>query len=108
MLGAIRRAFAVPVTTDVHAVQQVASVASVVDLLQIPAFLCRQTDLLVACGRSGKPVNAKRGQFLAPSALAGIVEKVGGPVMLTERGTSFGHGDLVADLRLLHWMRSDG
>ena len=108
MLRAVRDAFRVPVTTDVHAVSQVDAVAEVVDLLQVPAFLCRQTDLLMACGRTGKPVNVKRGQFLAPSALGGIVDKVAGPVMLTERGTTFGHGDLVADFRVLHWMRRTG
>ena len=108
ILAAVRQSFAVPVTTDVHAVHQVSPVGAVVDMLQIPAFLCRQTDLLVACGRSDKPVNAKRGQFLAPRALAGVVEKIGGPVMLTERGTTFGHGDLVADFRVLRWMRQTG
>jgi 2-dehydro-3-deoxyphosphooctonate aldolase (KDO 8-P synthase) len=108
MLAEVQRQFRVPVTTDVHSVDQVASVADVADLLQVPAFLCRQTDLLAACGATGKPVNVKRGQFLAPDALRGVVDKIDGPVMLTERGTTFGHGDLVADLRVLRWMRATG
>jgi len=107
-LADIRQRHGVPVTTDVHLPHQVGPVAAVVDLLQVPAFLCRQTDLLRACGASGRPVNVKRGQFLAPGALHGVVSKVDAPTMLTERGTTFGHGDLVVDFRMLHWMRQTG
>lgn len=99
----VRRTFGVPVTTDVHAAEQCAPVADVVDLLQIPAFLCRQTDLLVAAARTGKAVNVKKGQFLAPWDMANVAEKVrsaGNPrVMVTERGASFGYNTLVTDFR---------
>jgi 2-dehydro-3-deoxyphosphooctonate aldolase (KDO 8-P synthase) len=92
-----------PVLTDIHEPQQALPVAQVADALQIPAFLCRQTDLLVAAGRSGKPVNVKKGQWLDPEAMGGAVEKVrsaGAPeVAVTERGTFFGYGDLVVDMR---------
>jgi 2-dehydro-3-deoxyphosphooctonate aldolase (KDO 8-P synthase) len=105
ILGEIRRDLGVCVTTDVHRVEQVSPVAGVVDLLQIPAFLCRQTDLLVAAGASGRPVNIKKGQFQAPWDMGSAVEKVqrGGTagVMLTERGTSFGYNNLVTDMRSL-------
>jgi 2-dehydro-3-deoxyphosphooctonate aldolase (KDO 8-P synthase) len=108
----VRASFGVPVTTDVHAVHQVAAVAGVVDLIQVPAFLCRQTDLLVACGRSGTPVNVKKGQFLAPGQVRPMVDKVlrsGAPgVVVTERGTTFGHGDLVVDMRGLPRVRAMG
>ncbi|HJN77459.1 MAG TPA: 3-deoxy-8-phosphooctulonate synthase [Myxococcota bacterium] len=97
-----------PVTTDVHLPDQAAAVAEVADLLQVPAFLCRQTDLLVACGRTGKPVNVKKGQFVAPWDMRGAVEKVGGPVMLTERGSSFGYNRLVTDMTSLVHMRALG
>jgi len=107
-LAEIRSRFGIPVTTDVHSVDQVGPVSEVVDLVQDPAFLCRQTDLLRACGATRRAVNVKRGQFLAPGALQGIVEKVGRPVLLTERGSTFGHGDLVFDPRMLVWMRSTG
>lgn len=112
VLAEVRRTFGVPITTDVHAVEQVARVAEVVDLLQVPAFLCRQTDLLVACGASGRPVNIKKGQFLAPGQVQPMVDKVlrkGAPgVVVTERGTTFGHGDLVVDMRGLARMRRMG
>lgn len=112
VLAEVRRTFGVPVTTDVHAVDQVAAVSRVVDLLQVPAFLCRQTDLLVACGASGTPVNVKKGQFLAPSQVQPMVDKVlrsGAPgVIVTERGTTFGHGDLVVDMRGLPRVRAMG
>ena len=102
-LAAIRRDFGLPVLTDVHETDQVAAAARVVDALQIPAFLCRQTDLLVAAGRTGLPVNIKKGQWLAAEAMSGAVEKVrsGGTrdVAVTERGTSFGYGDLIVDMR---------
>jgi 2-dehydro-3-deoxyphosphooctonate aldolase (KDO 8-P synthase) len=102
-LARIKREFGLPVITDVHEPSQAAVAAEVVDALQIPAFLCRQTDLLLAAGRTGRPVNLKKGQWLAPEAMAGAVEKVrtGGSsdVAVTERGTTFGYGDLIVDMR---------
>ena len=98
-----RAASGLPVITDIHEPQQAQPAAQVADALQIPAFLCRQTDLLVAAGRTGKPVNVKKGQWLDPEAMRGAVEKVrsaGAPeVAVTERGTFFGYGDLVVDMR---------
>ncbi len=103
-LAAIRRATGLPVLTDVHEVWQVERAAAVADALQIPAFLCRQTDLLVAAGATGLPVNIKKGQWMPPHAMAGAVDKVrqGGTthVAVTERGTFFGYGDLVVDMRV--------
>ena len=107
-LARIREEVGVPVTTDVHLPDQCAPVAEVADLLQIPAFLCRQTDLVQAAAATGRPVNVKKGQFLSASGCRGIVEKAGGPVLLTERGTTFGYHDLVADLRNLPRMRALG
>ena len=108
-LARARSRLGVPVTTDVHAPEQAAVVADVVDLLQVPAFLCRQTDLLVACAATGRPVNVKKGQFLAPGDMRGILGKLApGRAILTERGTSFGYGDLVVDLRALPTMRALG
>jgi 2-dehydro-3-deoxyphosphooctonate aldolase (KDO 8-P synthase) len=105
-LRALERARAesgLPVITDIHESAQALPVAQVADALQIPAFLCRQTDLLIAAGRTGKPVNIKKGQWLHPEAMQGAVEKVrsaGAPeVAVTERGTFFGYGDLVVDMR---------
>ena len=98
-----RAASGLPVLTDIHDAGQAAPVAQVADALQIPAFLCRQTDLLVAAGRTGKPVNIKKGQWLHPEAMRGAVEKVrsagASDVAVTERGTFFGYGDLVVDMR---------
>jgi 2-dehydro-3-deoxyphosphooctonate aldolase (KDO 8-P synthase) len=98
-----RAASGLPVLTDIHDVHQAAPVAQVADALQIPAFLCRQTDLLVAAGRTGKPVNVKKGQWLQAEAMRGAVEKVRSAgtheVAVTERGTFFGYGDLVVDMR---------
>ncbi len=112
MLAEVKEKFNVPVITDVHESSEVAKVAEIVDLLQIPAFLCRQTDLLVAAGKSGKPVNIKKGQFMAPEDMAGALEKVrstgNDQVMLTERGTSFGYHNLVVDMRSLVTMREMG
>jgi 2-dehydro-3-deoxyphosphooctonate aldolase (KDO 8-P synthase) len=91
------------VLTDIHEASQAAPTAEVADALQIPAFLCRQTDLLTAAGRTGRPVNVKKGQWLQPEAMAGALEKVraagGADVAVTERGTFFGYGDLVVDMR---------
>jgi 2-dehydro-3-deoxyphosphooctonate aldolase (KDO 8-P synthase) len=101
----IRRRFEVPVLTDVHEAEQCARVAEVADVLQIPAFLCRQTDLLVAAAATGRVVNVKKGQFLAPWDMANVVGKVtsaGNPnVLVTERGVSFGYNTLVSDMRAL-------
>src|SRR6478672_2939178 len=101
----IRRRFGVPVLTDVHEAEQCARVAEVADVLQIPAFLCRQTDLLVAAAKTGRVVNVKKGQFLAPWDMANVVTKITGAgnanVLLTERGVSFGYNTLVSDMRAL-------
>ena len=108
-LARVRTALGVPVTTDVHAPEQAAPAAEVVDLLQVPAFLCRQTDLLLACAATGRPVNVKKGQFMAPVDMRGVLGKLApGRAILTERGTSFGYGDLVVDLRALPTMRALG
>ncbi|HKX05423.1 MAG TPA: 3-deoxy-8-phosphooctulonate synthase [Methylomirabilota bacterium] len=100
------------VLSDVHDVSEVAAAAAVLDVLQVPAFLCRQTDLIVACARSGRPVNVKKGQFLAPRDMANVVEKVRASgsedLLLTERGTSFGYNNLIVDFRGLPIMRSFG
>jgi 2-dehydro-3-deoxyphosphooctonate aldolase (KDO 8-P synthase) len=101
----MREKFGVPVLTDVHEAQQCARVAQVADVLQIPAFLCRQTDLLVAAAATGRAVNVKKGQFLAPWDMANVVAKVTGAgnrnVLVTERGASFGYNTLVSDMRAL-------
>jgi len=108
-LAAVRKQIAVPVLADVHLPEQVAPAAEALDALQIPAFLCRQTDLLLAAGRAGKAVNIKKGQFLAPEQMRFAVEKVrstgNGQVLLTERGTSFGYDCLVSDFRAIPIMR---
>ena len=101
-----------PVTTDVHESNQAAPIAEVVDLLQIPAFLARQTDLLEAASATGRPINVKKGQFMAPWDMANVVAKVAGDgasgVMLTERGTTFGYGRLVNDFRAIPQMQATG
>lgn len=111
-LAAVKERFHVPVITDVHESEEVPQVAAVADFLQIPAFLCRQTDLLHAAGRSGLPVNIKKGQFMAPEDMQGALEKVrstgNNRVMLTERGTTFGYHNLVVDMRSLVIMRELG
>lgn len=109
ILQMVKDRFHVPVVTDVHESEQVREVAEVADVLQIPAFLCRQTDLLLACAATGKPVNVKKGQFMAPEDMKGAVLKLqqGGAenkIMLTERGTSFGYHNLVVDMRGLQVM----
>ena len=105
MLREIRTTHGVLVTTDVHEAGQARQVAEAVDLLQVPAFLCRQTDLLQACGATGRPVNVKKGQFQAPWDMGAAVEKIrgagGSSVMVTERGACFGYNNLVADMRSL-------
>lgn len=101
----VREKLKVPVLTDVHEAEQCAQIAAVVDVLQIPAFLCRQTDLLVAAAKTGKTVNVKKGQFLAPWDMQNVVEKISGAgnrnVLVTERGVSFGYNTLVSDMRAL-------
>jgi 2-dehydro-3-deoxyphosphooctonate aldolase (KDO 8-P synthase) len=101
----VNERFGLPVTTDIHEIEQCAPVAEVVDILQIPAFLCRQTDLLVAAAKTGRAVNVKKGQFLAPWDMANVARKItdsGNPnVMVTERGASFGYNTLVSDMRAL-------
>ena len=108
-LAEVKRATGLPVISDVHHPDQAGEAAQVVDLLQVPAFLCRQTDLLHACGATGLPVNIKKGQFLAPEDMANAVEKVRASgndrVLLTERGTTFGYHNLVVDIRGLPVMR---
>ena len=108
----IRESLGLPVVTDVHEAAQCAAVAEVVDVLQIPAFLCRQTDLLVAAARTGKVVKVKKGQFLAPWDMRNVVAKIvgsGNPnVLLTERGASFGYNTLVVDMRALPIMAETG
>jgi len=109
ILADVRRELAVPVLTDVHEASQCAPVAEVVDMLQIPAFLCRQTDLLRAAAATGKPVNIKKGQFLAPWDMAHVADKLGtAPLTLTERGSSFGYNTLVNDFRALPIMARTG
>jgi 2-dehydro-3-deoxyphosphooctonate aldolase (KDO 8-P synthase) len=108
MLAGVKRALRVPLLTDVHEPPQAKQAAAVVDALQVPAFLCRQTDLLLACAATGLPVNVKKGQFLAPEDMRLAVEKVGAggsAAFVTERGTSFGYRDLVVDMRSLVRMR---
>ena len=108
----LRREFGLPVLTDIHTEEQCALVAPHVDVLQIPAFLCRQTDLLVAAAKTGKVVNVKKGQFLAPWDMKNVVKKVtdsGNPdVLITERGASFGYNTLVSDMRALPIMAETG
>ncbi len=108
----IKKQFGLPVLTDVHENGQCAEVASVVDVLQIPAFLCRQTDLLIAAAKTGRVVNVKKGQFLAPWDMKNVLQKVvesGNPnVLLTERGASFGYNTLVSDMRALPIMAETG
>ncbi|MCK4748973.1 MAG: 3-deoxy-8-phosphooctulonate synthase, partial [Bacteroidales bacterium] len=99
ILGEIRSRQAIPVITDVHSPEDAVMAAEFVDVLQVPAFLCRQTDLLVACARTGKTVSVKKGQFLSPGAMKFAVDKIAGSgnnkIMITERGTTFGYQDLV-------------
>jgi 2-dehydro-3-deoxyphosphooctonate aldolase (KDO 8-P synthase) len=112
ILRQVKREVGVPVLSDVHAVSEVGPAAEVLDVLQVPAFLCRQTDLVLACARSGRPVNVKKGQFLAPRDMQNVVDKLrsGGceDILLTERGTSFGYNNLVVDFRGLPIMRALG
>jgi 2-dehydro-3-deoxyphosphooctonate aldolase (KDO 8-P synthase) len=112
ILRDVRERVGVPVLSDVHEVEQVAPAAEVLDVLQIPAFLCRQTDLLLAAARTGKPINVKKGQFLAPWDMQHVAQKVTSTgnqrLFLTERGATFGYNNLVADMRSLAIMRTFG
>jgi len=112
ILKQMKKRFDVPVLTDVHESPDIEKVKDVADYLQIPAFLCRQTDLLLAAGRSGKWVNIKKGQFASPESMAFAVKKVGSTgnkkIMLTERGVTFGYGDLVVDFRSVPRMQKLG
>jgi 2-dehydro-3-deoxyphosphooctonate aldolase (KDO 8-P synthase) len=112
ILKRVHEVVGVPVLSDVHQVEEVGPAAEVLDVLQIPAFLCRQTDLILAVARTGKPINVKKGQFLAPGDMKNIVDKVlstgNHQLLLTERGTSFGYHNLVVDMRGLVQMRELG
>ncbi|QCE34029.1 3-deoxy-8-phosphooctulonate synthase [Acetobacteraceae bacterium] len=112
ILSEIKEKTNLPVLTDVHLPEQCKEVASVVDVLQIPAFLCRQTDLLLEAGKTNKPVNVKKGQFMAPWQMGSVVEKIkstgNNQTLLCERGTSFGYGNLVVDMRSLSIMKETG
>ena len=112
ILQSVRDSFGCPVLTDIHTEAQCAEVAQVADILQIPAFLCRQTDLLLAAGQTGAVINVKKGQFLAPWDMPNVVAKIESTgntrILLTERGTSFGYNTLVADMRALPQMMQTG
>jgi len=112
ILARVRREFDLPVVSDIHDLSQVEAAAEVLDILQIPAFLCRQTDLLLAAAATGRVVNVKKGQFMAPWDMRNVVAKLraaGNPqILLTERGSSFGYNNLVVDMRALAIMREDG
>ena len=112
VLAAVRQETGLPVMTDVHEPGQAAVVSEVVDCLQVPAFLCRQTDLLCACGRTGRPVNIKKGQLLSPAEMENVVEKIrvcgNSKIILTERGTFFGYNRLVNDMTAIETMKKLG
>ncbi len=112
ILDEVKREFSVPILTDIHTVEEATMAADVADILQIPAFLCRQTDLLHAAGKTGRAVNIKKGQFLAPADMKLAAEKVAATgnkrILLTERGTTFGYNNLVVDMRSLAIMRKTG
>jgi 2-dehydro-3-deoxyphosphooctonate aldolase (KDO 8-P synthase) len=118
ILAKVRSQIGVPVITDVHSIEEIEAVAAVVDAIQTPAFLCRQTDFIQACARSGRPVNIKKGQFLAPGDMANVVDKARGAAraagldedrfLVCERGASFGYNNLVSDMRSLVILRKTG
>ncbi len=112
ILARIGREFGVPVTTDVHTVEEAKMAGDFIDVLQIPAFLCRQTDLIEAAALTGRTVNVKKGQFLAPWDVRNIAKKLADfgakSFFFTERGTTFGYNNLVADMRSLYWIRAEG
>jgi 2-dehydro-3-deoxyphosphooctonate aldolase (KDO 8-P synthase) len=118
ILGDVKRELGVPVLTDIHAIEEIKPVSAVVDVLQTPAFLCRQTDFIHACAQSGRPVNIKKGQFLAPHDMVNVINKARAAAkeagllednfMACERGVSFGYNNLVSDMRSLAIMRETG
>ncbi|MCD4688340.1 MAG: 3-deoxy-8-phosphooctulonate synthase [Desulfuromonadaceae bacterium] len=112
ILQRVKDELGLPVVSDIHDISQVTAAAQVLDIIQIPAFLCRQTDLLIAAGNSGRVVNVKKGQFLAPWDMTNVVDKIASTgnrdVLLTERGTTFGYNNLVVDMRSLAIMRQSG
>jgi 2-dehydro-3-deoxyphosphooctonate aldolase (KDO 8-P synthase) len=113
ILGDVKRQIGVPVLTDVHEINEIAAVAAAVDVLQTPAFLCRQTDFIHAVAKAGRPVNIKKGQFLAPGDMKNVVDKARAAsgsdnIMVCERGVSFGYNNLVSDMRSLAIMRETG
>ena len=112
ILGQIGKELGVPVTTDVHTVEEIEIASEFIDFIQIPAFLCRQTDLIISAGCSGKPVNVKKGQFLSPTDIVPIASKLESTgckeYLFTERGSTFGYNNLVADMRSLFWIRDQG
>lgn len=118
ILGDVKRELGVPVLTDIHNIEEIGAVSAVVDVLQTPAFLCRQTDFITACAQSGKPVNIKKGQFLAPGDMKNVIDKARAAAkaagllednfMACERGVSFGYNNLVSDMRSLAIMRETG
>ena len=112
ILASVREKVGVPILTDIHTEEQATKAGEIVDILQVPAFLCRQTDIVVAAAKTGKIVNLKKGQFLSPTEMGQVVSKVSGignnKIVLTERGTSFGYNNLVADMRSIPIMKSLG
>ena len=110
ILKQVKKTFQIPVTTDIHEPSQAPIAAEIVDLLQIPAFLCRQTDLLVAAAKTGRPINVKKGQFLAPKDMSQVIEKIKrsgpSPILVTERGSCFGYHNLVFDPRSIDILKS--
>lgn len=112
ILSRVKRKFDIPVISDVHSIEQIKPASEVLDILQIPAFLCRQTDLIVNASKTGKPVNIKKGQFIAPWDFKNIIDKFistgNNNILITERGTSFGYNNLVVDFRSIPIMRSFG
>jgi len=112
ILERVKAEFDIPLLVDVHRIEEVESVSKVADILQVPAFLCRQTDLIVSIARTGKPVNVKKGQFLAPWDMRNVIKKIESTgnknILVTERGTCFGYNNLVVDMKSLPIMRSFG
>ena len=112
VLEEIKREFGIPILSDVHRISEITAAARVLDIIQIPAFLCRQTDVIVEVAKSGRPVNVKKGQFLAPWDIVNVVEKITSTgnrrILITERGTIFGYNNLVVDFRGLAIMRQTG
>ena len=112
ILKKIRKKYNIPVLTDIHSVNEIELAAKYVDILQIPAFLCRQTDLLVAAANSGKVINVKKGQFLSPESMKFAIEKISGSgnksIIITDRGTMFGYNDIIVDFRGIPTMKKFG